>query len=342
LFVRETMPLRIYIITMSEKDYTLLLDKFLKKEATVEEIRQLNEWFFHPDAMETLSVFFAAKWESATVKMDAAIQDEMLHNLLSKVKEQTPYKKRWHAVLKYAAAILLPVVLGIGSYFLFGKTAVSDNKEMIVRVENGQKANLQLPDGTRVWLNSGSSIRYNKSYNQRDRIIALDGEAYFEVAKDKQRPFIVKANSLSVRAVGTIFDVKAYANDNTITTTLIEGKVNVYDDRSTSQLLPNQKITFHKRNHTFDKTQVYDAEIAGLWKNNQLAFDAESLEEIAKVLERMYNIQVMFDSESIKQMRFSGKIKNNSLESVLQLISLTAPIHYNVRDSIVTLKQKKN
>lgn len=326
---------------MTKKDYYILLEKFLKKEATLEETRQLTEWFRLSDTKEELSGYYAAKWENPPVIMDANLQNTMLENIR---REMKPHHRRssysFGKLMKYAAAILVPVILGVGSYFLSGRLFSSNSKEMIVNVENGQKANLQLPDGTRVWLNSGSSIRYDKSYNQRDRIIALEGEAYFEVAKDKNRPFIVRTNDVSVRAVGTTFDVKAYANDNTITTTLIEGKVNVSDDKTTSQLLPNQKITFNKSKRTFDKIQVYDAEIAGLWKNNQLAFDSESLEDIAKTLERMYNIQVVFNAQQIKKMRFSGRIKNNSLESVLQLISLTSPIYYNVKDSIVFLTHK--
>lgn len=325
---------------MTEKNYHILLEKFLKKEANREEISQLTDWFCQPGTREKLTAFYADKWDKSPAALDVRMQSNMLENIRQEIKpNRRKYVLLLGKILKYAAVILVPVALGIASYFVASNAGKENSKEMIVSVDNGQKANLQLPDGTRVWLNSGSSIRYDKSYNRNDRIIALEGEAYFEVAKDKKRPFIVKTNTLSVRAVGTTFDVKAYVNDNTITTTLIEGKVNVFDDKTTSQLLPNQKITFDKQHRTFEKAQVYDAEIAGLWKNNQLAFDSETLEDIAKILERMYNIQIVFDSEQIKQMRFSGKIKNNSLESVLQLISLTSPIHYNVKDSVVTLKQ---
>jgi ferric-dicitrate binding protein FerR (iron transport regulator) len=323
--------------------YHILLEKFLRKEATAEETQQLTEWFCQWNTREDLSDFYTERWEEAPASMDAILQNDMLENIrrgMSRGHHRKPFP--FGKMIKYAAAIIIPVVLGVGAYVLIGNFSHDQNKPMIVSVDNGQKANLQLPDGTRVWLNSGSSIRYDKNYNQHDRIINLEGEAYFEVAKDKKRPFIVKTNAINVRAVGTTFDVKAYTNDDAITTTLIEGKVNVFNDKVISQLLPNQKITFNKSNRTFDKVQVYDAEMAGLWKNNQLAFDSETLEDIAKVLERMYNIQVVFDSEQIKHIRFSGKIKNNSLESILQLISLTSPIHYNVKDSIVTLKQNTN
>lgn len=325
---------------MRNTDYHTLLNKFLNKEATTEEIDILTEWFCQPDTKEKLSGFYAEKWEEPQAVMDATLQTEMLGNIRKGMETNRHYRSiSFRKLMKYAAAIIISVMLGGGTYVLTERLTQGNDKQIIVSVDNGQRANLQLPDGTRVWLNSGSSIRYDKNYNRHNRIIALEGEAYFEVAKDKKRPFIVKANAVSVRAVGTTFDVKAYVNDNAITTTLIEGKVNVFNDKMTSQLLPNQKIVFDKRKRTFDKVHVYDAEIAGLWKNNQLAFDSETLENIAKVLERMYNIHVVFDSDQMKQIRFSGKIKNNSLESVLQLISLTSPIHYDVKDTIVTLKR---
>lgn len=320
--------------------YHILLEKFLRNEATAEETQQLTEWFCQSNTRKDLSDFYTEKWENPPRSMDAILQNDMLENIrkgMRRGRHRSSFS--FGKMMKYAAAIIIPVMLGVGAYVLAENFSRDYNKQMIVSVDNGQKANLQLPDGTRVWLNSGSSIRYDKSYNRHDRVINLEGEAYFEVAKNKKRPFIVKTNAISVRAVGTTFDVKAYTNDDAITTTLIEGKVNVFNDKVISQLLPNQKITFNKSNRTFDKVEVYDAEMAGLWKNNQLAFDSETLEDIAKVLERMYNIQVVFDSEQIKHIRFSGKIKNNSLESILQLISLTSPIHYNVKDSIVTLKQ---
>ncbi|MBP1641072.1 MAG: anti-sigma factor [Bacteroidetes bacterium] len=324
--------------------HQILLEKFFKKETSVEETRLLKEWFSHTESREPLSAFYKEKWEKASCCMDTSIQENMLSNLRKEINSQRVDHFNFNKVWKYAAIILFPVcvALGVRYYFVDSKFSIADNKDMVVNVAKGQKANLQLPDGTKVWLNSNSRIKYDKTYNKNNRIIALEGEAYFVVAKDKKRPFIVKANAVSIRAVGTTFNVKAYNDENTITTTLIEGKVNVSDSKLISDLLPNQKIIFNKKNHTFKKTQICDAKVASLWTNNQLVFQAETLEDIAKILGRIYNVQVVFDSEQIKQIRFSGTIKNNRLESVLQYIALTSPIHYDINDSIVTLRQNSN
>lgn len=327
---------------MKENDDYILLEKFLKKEATPEEIREMSDFFFKSDSARRLLGFYERKWEDASDMLDVSIQNNMLENIKHKMKpKRRRLFKSYGQLLKYAAIIVLAVLLGTGGFFL-SQNLSSNNNDLIVHVENGQKANMLLPDGTKVWLNSGSTICYDKSYNKHDRIISLEGEAYFEVAKDPKRPFIVKANEIRVRALGTIFDIKSYSNDNIISTILIEGKVNVSNNKNTTQLSPNQKITFNKTSHKFDGVQICDAEIAGLWKNNQLAFDSETLDNIAKVLERMYNIQVVFDSEKIKHTRFSGRIKNNSLESILQLIALTSPVYYEVKDSTITLKENLN
>ncbi len=332
---------------MDVKDiyYQTLLEKFFKKETTVEEVQLLKDWFFQSKSRDALSDFYKEKWEDASCSMDAGIQNNMLDNLRKEIKPQPrSFYININKVWKYAAIILFPVciALGIGYYFVDNRMSLADNKDMVVNVAKGQMANLQLPDGTKVWLNSNSRIKYDKNYNKDNRIIALEGEAYFIVSKDKKRPFIVKTNAVSIRAVGTAFNVKAYNDENIITTTLIEGKVNVFDNKIVSHLLPNQRITFNKTDHSFNKTTVPDAKVAGLWKENQLVFQAEPLEDIAKALERIYNVHVMFDSEQIKQIRFSGTIKKNRLESVLQYIALTSPIHYSINDSIVSLKQGSN
>lgn len=332
---------------MDVKDtyYQTLLEKFFKKETTVEEVQLLKDWFFQSKSRDALSGFYKEKWESASCSLDTDIQNNRLTNLRKEIKPQP--RSRYlniNKVWKYAAIILFPVciALGIGYYFVGNKSSLANNKDMVVNVAKGQMANLQLPDGTKVWLNSNSRIKYDKTYNKDNRIIDLEGEAYFVVAKDKSRPFIVKTNAVSIRAIGTTFNVKAYNDENTITTTLIEGKVNVFNNKTVSHLLPNQKIIFNKADHSFNKATVPDAKIAGLWKENQLVFQAEPLEDIAKVLERIYNVHVTFNSEQIKQIRFSGTIKKNRLESVLQYIALTSSINYSINDSIVSLKQGLN
>jgi ferric-dicitrate binding protein FerR (iron transport regulator) len=327
---------------MKKNNYPILLEKFLRREATSEEVEQLIAWFCRNDTKEMLFKSYADKWDEASPQLDMKTQRDMLGKLKKQISEESKsiFARSWKRWVRSAAAVLIPLLVGAAVYALIDTPAKNISvKPMLVKVENGQKANLELPDGTRVWLNSASHLSYNGNFNKKDRVVNLEGEAYFEVAKDASRPFIVKTNDLSVRALGTCFDVKAYPNDNSVTTTLIEGKVSVGNSLGSTILVPNQKLTFDKKNRKFVKASVYDAELSGLWKNNELAFDSETLEEIALELERMYNIHVIFATDNIRQYRFSGKIKNNSLESVFQLISLTAPITYRVEDSVVVLRE---
>jgi ferric-dicitrate binding protein FerR (iron transport regulator) len=209
-----------------------------------------------------------------------------------------------------------------------------------MKVDIGQKAGVQLPDGTQIWLNSASSLTYDTEYNQKDRIVYLQGEAYFEVSSDKEKPFIVKTDDVSVEALGTSFNVKAYPDDDYVTATLIEGSVKVSSPFQSDLLKPNEKLAFSKNKQQFTKTVLLDAERNISWKNNYLAFEQENLEDIAKVLERMYNVQIQFTSEKLKHIRFSGTITNNNLESVLQLIMLVSPIRYSIeKDSVIIIKE---
>jgi ferric-dicitrate binding protein FerR (iron transport regulator) len=238
---------------------------------------------------------------------------------------------------KVAAIALLVIASTVFFTLHYERNKNYSNNYNTLYVPVGQKAELTLQDGTVVWLNAKSTLTYPSRFSAKERKVSLDGEAYFEVAKDKKRTFIVSAHQISVYAIGTIFDVKAYSEENFITTTLIEGKVNVTDSKNMVKLLPNQKVIFNLLNHTFQKSNMTDSKSVSLWKNNQLAFDSETLENIAKVLERMYNVHIEFANDKIKGLRFSGKIKNDSLESVLRNISLTSPIHYKVVDSIIIL-----
>lgn len=247
----------------------------------------------------------------------------------------------WKKYLYIAASILIPLFcLGLG-YFYSENKLKQNNDKMIVQVEIGQKVKMQLPDGTNVYLNSASSLAYDNTYNKKDRIIYLQGEAYFEVSKDKVRPFIVKTNDISVKALGTNFNVKAYLDDNYITTTLIEGSVQVNTPSQSEILAPNEKLTFYKDNHMISKSILQNTEKNTSWMNSQLTFDQERLEDMAKTLERMYNIRIHFASDKLKNIRFSGNVKNNNLENVLQLISFVSPIQYSMEnDTTVIIRSK--
>ncbi|MDR0700652.1 MAG: DUF4974 domain-containing protein [Tannerella sp.] len=327
-----------------KNEINILLEEFLKKQANAEETIRLKELFHQTGAKEMLSDFYKEKWEEATsAPIDAEIQKRMWMNLQERINTDTAVPVKlplWKKYFRIAAAILLPLLFtGLGYYYSENRFYQPHDKTL-VHVDRGQKAGLQLPDGTQIRLNSGSSLTYDNTYNKKERVVHLQGEAWFEVNRDKKKPFIVKTDAVSIEAVGTSFNVKAYPDDDYIITTLIEGCVRVSNHSLSDLLAPNEQLAFSRNTGQFAKSILLNAERNTSWLNNQLSFDRERMEDIAKILERMYNIQVKFASENLKNIRFSGKIKNNNLESVLQLIAFVSPIRYTLEnDSTVVIME---
>jgi ferric-dicitrate binding protein FerR (iron transport regulator) len=325
---------------MMKNELVILLEKFLNNQASADETVRLKGLFNQAESKEIEYDLYGEKWEQASFLPDTEVEERIWNQLQSQLGFDTvhPRLSLWKKGLRIAASLLIPVLFAYSGYYYSENKPYQPLDNTVVHVDIGQKTNMQLPDGTQIWLNSASSLLYDNTYNKKDRIVYLQGEAYFEVSKDKKRPFIVKMDAVSVEATGTSFNIKAYPDDDYVTTTLIEGSVRVSNPFQSDLLAPNEKLAFSKSNRQFTKSVLLDAEKNTSWRNNQLAFEQERLEDIAKVLERMYNVHVQFDSENLKNIRFSGKIKNNNLESVLQLIAFVSPIRYSMgSDSTVVI-----
>lgn len=245
--------------------------------------------------------------------------------------------------LSYAAAVVLLAVLVTFVYrYKSGAGGAADYSSQTykVLVDKGQRASILLPDGTRVWLNSHTELTYNGDYGKKNREVVLSGEGYFEVAKDSVSPFIVKAGEMEIEALGTAFNVKAYAEDKESTATLFEGKVRTSVGENEVLLKPNESVCVNKVSRKMAVSAEF-ADYARMWKDNELVFRGETMEEVAVMLDRLYNVKVQFASERVKHYRFSGVIKNNSLENVVELISLTAPIVYRKVSGNIVIDERK-
>ena len=241
----------------------------------------------------------------------------------------------WFA--RVASVILLLLMTGLSvHYYTMSQMIMPD---MIVSVEKGQKANVVLPDGSKVWVNSDSRLSYGSRFNQKERVLSLEGEAYFEVTPDKDRPFIVETDELAVRALGTSFNVKSYEEEKDVSTVLMTGKVEVTSDYDRLVLNPNERIVFNKQTGHMEKSTVENTGDYINWKYNALTFNGETFENIVHTLERYYNTRIVFESETLKKYRFTGTPGNTSLESILQILSLTSPLSYEVRDSMIILRE---
>lgn len=330
-----------------------LLDRFFRGLTSPEEEKVLFDWFKNNLSEEEIYLFYKRKWqEVAGEALPAEVQGRMFYQLKSRMRAaeatEVPTRSlpsaekrtilRWWS---YAAAVVLLIGLGISSYLFITHPEGERQQTYLVSADKGQRASLTLPDGTKVWLNSHSSVAYDSHYGERERTVTLTGEAYFEVAKDAERRFIVQAGDLEVEALGTTFNVKAYEEDEELTATLFEGKVRTAADGKETILAPGQQASFNKTDRQLRKIRPGNSAYARMWRDNELAFERETLGEIAKLLNRMYNVRVEFASERIKHYRFSGVIKNNSLDNVFEIISLTAPILYESRGDTILLREKR-
>ena len=199
-----------------------------------------------------------------------------------------------------------------------------------------------LADGTKVYLNSGTVLRYDNRFGKQNREIELAGEAYFEVARNEKNPFIIYTSDVEVRVLGTKFNVMAYPDEPSIETTVTEGTVNVKERTGEQSLIitANQKASYTKTKKTLVSSVVNPVTFTS-WKENILYFDNENFENVISKLERWYDVSIHLEGKDSIDDRFTLTVKNESLKEVLDLISLTTPLRYKIQDDDVTISYKK-
>lgn len=323
-----------------------LLEKFMRGETSRDEEEILSDWLRSPEAGKQLSNYSQEAWENSDNILATEIQGRMFERIKSQMHNTTRKLDKQKRILRvkrlfqYAAIILMVLGAGVGGHFYTvhqTQQTLIENSNYLVQTGKGQRANITLPDGTVVWLNSYTQLHYNANYGMTQRVVSLTGEAYFEVAKDKEKPFIVETKGMNVEALGTTFNVKAYQEDSRIIATLFSGSVRVSANGGNVILSPDENATFERSSGKLAVHKLENSSYAKMWRNNDLVFNGETLEEIAVLLNRMYNVQIIFKSERIKQYRFSGVICNNSLDNVIELISLTSPITYETCGDTIML-----
>ena len=239
------------------------------------------------------------------------------------------YQFRWvKTVLKYAAIVVVAFIAGNQL-----RPSAPPEKEIRyseITVPFGQMSQLKLSDGTKVWLNSGTTLRYPEQFAGDQRSVMIKGEAYFEVAKMAHKPFTVNTADMTVEVLGTSFNVLAYKEDAATSVTLVEGKVVVrnMEGKSIAQLNPGQMATKNKTETNVEiknvKTAFYSA-----WIDGKLFFDDEPLDQIAVKLERWFNIDIVFANQQLKSYRFTGTIlKNKPVDQIMQALELLSPIRF--------------
>lgn len=270
--------------------------------------------------------------------------DREWERLFSSIEKKTTTKMKTRRLflqyMKYAAAVVLGIGISLSTLYLTNQENLSTVGNYKLVTSKGEKSYLQLSDGTKVWLNSCTTLEYAENYGHSNRSIYLDGEAYFEVAKNKDLPFVVKANGIDVKAIGTAFNVSAYMEDSQLTTTLFNGKVAVQPTLTKQEVLlePNQVAVYDKSRNKIEVVP-YDKKLFAQWRGGFLSFEMMYLQDITKLLERNYNVVFRYENQGIKKLRFSGSFRNNEdLSEILNVIKTNTGIRYQILKDTIVIK----
>ncbi|MGN6435077.1 MAG: FecR family protein [Agriterribacter sp.] len=366
-----------------------ILGKKLSGDASEEELNELEQLLRNHPELHYPIQNIADLWKLGK-PLDGSEAHQALQRHLLRLEETEielqPEKdlelfipvKRQHNTRRLAfTGIAATLVVGLLSYFLFfmgstnstpsdkGTYASSPYKEAIYHEKNevstktGSNSKIVLPDGSTVWLNAGSSIEYDKNFDREIREVSLNGEAYFDVTKDPERPFIIHTQKINIRVLGTAFNVKSYANDNHSETSLIHGSIEVTmkdhpeekiimkpseklvvmnDALSLSQ--PNTKTTESTPSVVVSKINYLPADgtvIETSWIDNRFIFRDKKFADLAHEMERKYGVEFRFDDKEAEQLMFSGNFKRETVEQVLQALQLANYFDYTIENDVITI-----
>jgi transmembrane sensor len=225
-----------------------------------------------------------------------------------------------------AAMLLIALIAGFSIAYFVSERNISKNKVawFETHVTRGEKSQLILPDGSKVWLNSESTISYPNNFMEGHREVQLSGEAYFEVAKYQDQPFIVKTDHYNIRVLGTKFNVMAYSDFNRTETSLIEGKIEIQKGEQNISVIPGEVFTFFNDKYSLKKANV---EQSSKWKDNIFDFDHITFKELIIRMERWYNVDIKIKNPELDGILYSGIFKNEeTIGQALNTIQLTLPI----------------
>ena len=208
-----------------------------------------------------------------------------------------------------------------------------------LRVPRGGEYSITLSDGTVVYLNSESELRYPVKFVGEDRRVYLSGEAYFDVTQDKAHPFIVDVKNSTVRVLGTSFDVRAYADENEVLTTLVQGSVRFAAGNKSVILKPGEQAVLDKSGRV--ENRKVDTYLYTAWKDGVFAFKKQRLEEIMKVVARWYDVNVFWENASQKEVTFTGKMKRyDDFSKVVEILEMTGNTEFVVKENNIFIREK--
>jgi len=290
--------------------------------------------------------YSALNSKSAFNRVRNQIQKEQPDYVVSANKNNR--KKLNISFLKIAAIITFFMVVSFGVYWnidLNNRNVIDiQSVEIIKSNTSGQKSTVFLPDGSKVILNSESSLSYSSNFDNDSRKVRLSGEAYFEIEKDIDRPFIVNTNHINIKVLGTSFNVTAFENKETVKVTLTSGQIEVHENgdqlesKDNILLYPGQAISYNINKTSFDKITSFNPEAEYGWKNGLIYFEKASFDEVISKLSDWYGVDFIIHGKPKKEWNYSGKFDNYAMSNVLNALSFTGKFKYELEKKIVTIK----
>lgn len=302
-----------------------------------------NFYVWVNESADNKKLFFETKalYEACTPSREKSeIQDSWLRLLEKRTSRQHKKQSFWLRISTYAAVAIIATAI-TSSLFLWSS---SEEKTMATRYIGGDGLNadvVELPDGSRVSLGSHTTFSYDAQYGKSRRVVYLEGEAYFEVAKQKDKPFVVKTKEQDIEALGTKFNVTAYPADSLLTTTLLEGSVRLTTSALAQQavLKPNEQFIYNRKTQAFS-LQPVDASQYVSWTTGYYYFPEQSLQAILYRLSHVYGVQFTVKSEELNHRTFTGTFyRGQSIKDIMEIIHLSIPIRYKIDDHHVTISE---
>ncbi len=326
----------------------ILIGKCVSGNATQDELQELEQW--KSESKNNLSVFQAAT--KAWSNSQNIISEKELHNdrndvmadILTKQSAQIRSHRLVSRWLKIAAIIVLPIFLA-GSWSLIQNFSGAGLVDQYCEIcsSHGNVSKCTLPDGTEVWINADSKVSYNAaSFNKADREVKIDGEAYFEVTKNKRKPFRVATSVASILVTGTSFNVKAYSEDGTFESVLTEGSIEMKlnsENAQTIRMKPGERAVFDGVQGI--KISTVNPKKYSSWRTGELFFDDATLNDLLKELSRIYNVKFHLEDKTLGESRFRGMFSYDSnLIDALDKIKDTSGLNYSLRNSEVWITKE--
>ena len=227
-------------------------------------------------------------------------------------------------------------LLRYSSYDSIGITDANKNNELII--PKGGEYQVVLADGTKVWLNSASRLIYPQSFMGKERRVVLSGDAFFDVAHDAERPFIVETSRMNVKVLGTRFNVNDYDDNEEVSTTLVNGSVEIFSGgQQAFRLVPGEQA--YGKENELEKREV-NVRLYTSWIDGKFLFNNTELEEIAKQISRWYDVEIFFSSENVKKVRFTGAIvKFKPLDDLVRMIESTSQVRFSVKGKTIVISE---